>query len=662
MSQGRLRNHLAAATALTLAALLIVLGGSSFADDRSGEGATDAAKRKACKRGQVPLTVRRDARASARRRAARRRCSKVRRIGASEADQTRAAMSALQDRALVRPGKRLRTLLARPSVRRQVTALQTDVTGSLTGLGARAAQRETQGGVTRPGAGEVGRGFEGEASGSEGGVNVTIRLKDKLFVEKCPQPNGDVPGEVEGLFALEVSGEVGGRRQSFAGALRWEGKLEGHVGDDAQIKDFGFDLTGSLEVRSSSQPTRVFRFTFSQQGLDPRALDPKGSEISRATGDVRGPRGSSLTSAEFEGVARGIAVAYMSTRGDAARRYLEAEDNWNRDARCLTADFSPAELRLKRGAQAPLDVSVKRTDGQPVSIALDATPLDGAQVTPARAETTPSPARFTLTAPDRKFDSAHVRFSGTSRQGRVERSFTILEEKAMRFRITVTGSLTHSSSFHFDYSPPTYVENGSSSASGTWKSVWRDVELRLDQTDVYVPQDCGGSPACATGTADYRQTYHLEQENAEGEIEEYDRSCQGGGSPTGTYGDAYFRLNRPEDPDEPVPLVPSARFQNFAPNLYWSAQCDDGDAETFELDSPFGWACLPDHEVPYTYVIGFTDFYVPVQKLENDDVIVVPIGNGDGASGGCLRAGTPPHSGSFSLRWSGTVTFERLDP
>jgi len=55
MSQGRLRNHLAAAVALTLAALLLALGGSSFAADHLGERATDAAKRKPCERGQVPL-------------------------------------------------------------------------------------------------------------------------------------------------------------------------------------------------------------------------------------------------------------------------------------------------------------------------------------------------------------------------------------------------------------------------------------------------------------------------------------------------------------------------------------------------------------------------------------------------------------------------------
>ena len=643
--------------------ILALAGGSAFASDGSVESASDAAERKTCKRGQLTLRVRGGARPSARR-PARRICQKLPRIGSSPATGTRAATAVLQSNALAARNRGLRRVLSRKRVRRHVARLAQRVTRRMTVPAASGAGRQSETRsegrstttITEPGSDELGRGVESEDSATQGGVSATFRIRDQLFVNRCPDSNGDVPGEVNRLYAMRLSSMVDGRRANLETELRWTGKLEAHVGDDAALRDFDLQIAGTGGASETSGAGRVFRFNIEQRGIDPRAPNKPAS----VSGDVRSSQGGNLSESQLAGLRLMLGVALTTTRSDAAKLYLRAEDHWNRDAKCLTARFSPAEQHLERGEQAPLDVSVLGADGQPVAIGLDATALDGAQVSPGRAETTPSPARFTVTAPEGKFSSARIQFSGRSKRGRVAGEHTIREVKTPRFRITFSGSVSSSSSYEFQDSASNYLDTGQQSGSGSWTLVWRDVELRLDQSNLDYPQACGGLPACATGSGQNQQTYHLEQEDPEGNVVEYDNSCTTQGLTPSSVEDSFFTLNRPEYPEEPLPPVPSARFTGFHPGLYWAMECTDSTTPPFGLDSPFDWVCQPDPS-PSTFYIT-PDFYVPLTRLKAEDSFTVSVAGGSGGSSACVVSGSPPDSGSFSLAWSGAVTFDRLEP
>ena len=157
-----------------------------------------------------------------------------------------------------------------------------------------------------------------------------------------------------------------------------------------------------------------------------------------------------------------------------------------------------------------------------------------------------------------------------------------------------------------------------------------------------------------------QQTYHLEQEDPDGNVVEYDNSCMTQGQTPSSVQDSFFILNRPEYPEEPVPPVPSARFSVFHPTFTWNMTCTDTTTPGFGLDSPFDWVCLPDPS-PESFYIS-PDFYVSHAQLESEESFTVPVGGGSGGPSACVVSGNPPDSGSFNLSWSGTVTFDRLDP
>ena len=233
--------------------ILALAGGGAFASDGSVESASDAAERKTCKRGQLTLRVRGGARPSARR-PARRLCQKLPRIGSSPATRTRAATAVLQSNALAARNRGLRRVLSRKRVRRHAARLAQRVTRRMTvpaASGGAAPERDQHGGdgqrrrSREPGSDELGRGVDSEDSATQGGVTATVRIKDQLFVNRCPDSNGDVPGEVDRLYAMSLSSMVDGRRASLETELSWTGKLEAHVGDDAALRDFDLRIAGT---------------------------------------------------------------------------------------------------------------------------------------------------------------------------------------------------------------------------------------------------------------------------------------------------------------------------------------------------------------------------------------------------------------------------------
>jgi hypothetical protein len=283
---------------------------------------------------------------------------------------------------------------------------------------------------------ELGSGVRTVVSGK-----VTGRGEDEAYVKRCPSAEGTVPGQRRYLINTSYAVEALGKRIDITQLLGWEGKLEAHVGDDGRLKDFKYEATGFLEVRStlststgrliSHMPTRVFRWVLSREGIDPRRPAVGGADFAKSVKwNARGPKGATLGPDEAEGVVKGVVLTEQDLSERGASLYLQAEQSWYDRAECLKAEFNPQSLSGDAGQAFGVDVTVRQVfDKAEVDIHLKAEAGFAAgacagSIAPAEADAkVGAPAHVTYTAArecgDQDTWPDQMRVEGVSRRGRV---------------------------------------------------------------------------------------------------------------------------------------------------------------------------------------------------------------------------------------------------
>jgi hypothetical protein len=283
---------------------------------------------------------------------------------------------------------------------------------------------------------ELGSGVSTVMSGKAAG-----RGEDHAFVKRCPSAEGKVPGERRYLVTTSFTVETMGKRIDVTEQLGWEAKLEAHVGDDARLKDFRYDATGHFEfsaaVYSSTgrfiarQPTRVFRWVITREGIDPRHPGVSAEDFIRSVKwNARGPKGSTFDAQDSEAIVKGVVLTEQDLAERGSSLYLQAEQSWYDRAECLKAEFDPASLDGDGGQSFGVDTRVRQVfEKVEVDIRLKAEVgyepggCPGG-VSPGEADAkVGAPAHFTYTAASDCGDSEtwpdKMRVEGVSKRGRV---------------------------------------------------------------------------------------------------------------------------------------------------------------------------------------------------------------------------------------------------
>jgi hypothetical protein len=312
------------------------------------------------------------------------------------------------------------------------------------------------------------RGYDVEGDYQEGGVT---GHKHKLFyvgsfAKRCPDANGASAGDYEKHAFEEVGRDVEGARNLrvfLSTDLLTTARFEGHVGDDARLKDFdieirfAFEIKGRLEIASTGKqigrsPTQVYRGFVSVKGLKPDGTGiAEAVRTGRGRFDARGPKGSDGLAA----LASLLIVAQSEAIDAAANRLHEAEQWWYGDeaahlpesrqpGNCVELALDPESLELGEGETRPVDVRLRAKDGAEVAATHRVTPDEWThgKVTPDSATGTPgTPARFDYTAPSpRPFDDddpfTALKLETTSKRGRARGSIDARIPRVRTFRVT----------------------------------------------------------------------------------------------------------------------------------------------------------------------------------------------------------------------------------
>jgi hypothetical protein len=299
--------------------------------------------------------------------------------------------------------------------------------------------------ITAPDDTEVGAGAtETSTPVRSGGSLAGGTMTDSTFVQKCPNAAGNVPGEHTYRLASSTV-----TRSSLAPGVSlvmrqesgWDATLEGHVGDDARLKDFKYSATGFDEVQAHLEhsasgtlmhhfPTQVERFTLARARIDPHHPSPSGDEIfTHGSWNARGPKGSVFTPTEREASAEFVALADQEIAQRGAKALLAAEADWygtqDFGGMCLNAEFTPSTLDLLSGQSAGIAARVRHAFEHvevPIRLKTEVGGPCTGTISPAAAKTAPStPAQLTYTAGSCAQPVAKGSFSveGTSKRGRV---------------------------------------------------------------------------------------------------------------------------------------------------------------------------------------------------------------------------------------------------
>ena len=230
---------------------------------------------------------------------------------------------------------------------------------------------------------------------------------------RCPDSSGVVRGEYKSRQAESIAVDFPGpNKGSYSTETTVEARLKAHVGDDALAKDYEYRGTIAMEVRGRDArgkriPTRVWRVSFSQSGLDPR----KGTRIPMGPGsDGRaeswGPRGR-VTGDEVSLVLTLWGLGDVVLQDRVRAQLLSAEEGW-RGETAWPSMRDPTDGRFSSGGSIRVDAVARRSkqDGgvvQPTTLEAGACSSQGETVSPPRG---PNPGAFTFSDPGRRWKAS----------------------------------------------------------------------------------------------------------------------------------------------------------------------------------------------------------------------------------------------------------------
>src|SRR5207247_2185746 len=137
-------------------------------------------------------------------------------------------------------------------------------------------------------------------------TNIRIAQYEGSFAKHCPADGGKVPGDYEARVTSDIRASAIGQSLVKHAAFVGKATFEGHVGDDARLKDFDIkgdyqlELTGHRDIAATGKvleraPTQVYRGQFAAKGLDPHALNYVDQiKAGNLTGAIRGPKGGDV--------------------------------------------------------------------------------------------------------------------------------------------------------------------------------------------------------------------------------------------------------------------------------------------------------------------------------------------------------------------------------
>ena len=478
-------------------------------------------------------------------------------------------------------------------------------------------------------------------------------MTQSAFVRECPLPGGDLPGTGKAGMSMTTSAPMAGRRRlrgvaSVEGSL--EAKLNGHVGDDARLRDYDLDARvtvktrlrvlgpAGLEHQGTTPPSNV-TIRMSLTGLKP------GRPLSLS--DFGTMRIDDPGAADVQSVGRGV-VALNRNAAEQAMALLfwlksavddtfkKAESRYHDDAACLSARFDPASLSLRQNEPRRVDATVVDREGGRVALTLAAR-ANGATVSPASDGTSGGdPASFTLT-PLPAARTADLVVEGTSNRGRVWGTATgpVAGDQVFLYAVSLSGQ----GGYTADFGASEEIRHHRDISGFTFTTRWGAVK---------VPADGVAPPAS-------ERSFNAASHDIEGAVHA-----------TGVHttdGDSY---------DCDAPLAGS----QGASSLQLAVGAPAGGASTLTLEGlmPFrvaagAWACsydggFFDNHVPAPTGDGANDFdgrviapaTLSAAQLDRDQ-FVVPL-TGQALPPQCGPGGGASHC-THVLSWQGTATFTR---
>jgi len=278
-----------------------------------------------------------------------------------------------------------------------------------------ASASATESTTVEPPAGHVGEGATSEGDGRQGASRAAATMGQRAFVRECPLPGGELPGDGAASMSLTISHPMPGpgrRTAHVTVAGRLDGKLRGHVGDDARLRHY--DLDATIEMTSHGR-------VLGPAGLEHRGTGPKrslaievalrgivpGTPIAKRHFDalqIRDPGPRDVEVRDHVAFAKGALDQAMSMlalfRGSADRAFERAERSYHDGASCLSATFDPSALSLQRGEPRQVAVTVADREGRRVALALAASASGGSVAPPSDTTDGTEAAAFSLTPDD----------------------------------------------------------------------------------------------------------------------------------------------------------------------------------------------------------------------------------------------------------------------
>jgi hypothetical protein len=498
-----------------------------------------------------------------------------------------------------------------------------------------------------PGYVGIGGTSENDAKGGSG------KITQRAFVRECPQPGGQLPGDGAAGMGLKIKIPMPPRGRktaeiTFDGTL--DAKLEGHVGNDARLRDYDLDVSFLVKRRVrvvgpaglehlGTRPPETIKMAVSLTGLKPgkplakeqfagfRITDPGSPEA------IAGPEYVQFRTTAIE-YSMALLLWFKSTSDESMQR---AERVYHDEAACLKASFDPPALSLKANEPRAIGVTVADREGGRVALDLAAA-ASGATVAPPSAGTTASaPASFTLT-PQEGATSAGIAVEGTSNRGRVRGAISgpVENKRIFLYAVELTGSGSYTSDFgttdSFEHHADVTMEN--------FVTRWAGVALPADGGPILRSKYLGSSHDM-TGFA------HSTGEDV--------RPVGGGGSydcegPLGDSGGANHHLDVAAAGGGALTLALEGFHGLFVEAGNWSSCTGSG---TYENPSP-GATGPGGNDFD-----GRTSAFVTLTPAQLDrETFTVPL-TGQPLPPGCLSNNTPPFYCSHTLSWTATATFTR---
>jgi hypothetical protein len=507
----------------------------------------------------------------------------------------------------------------------------------------------------QPPAGSVGSGgtVENDSKTGNGGSG-SARMTQRAFVKECPQPGGKLPGDGEAAIEVKMTAPlpegVGRRRLEVSSKGSLDAELEGHVGDDARLRDYDLDVRIKVKrhlrvlgpaglEHLGTRPAETIAVSLSLTGLKPgrpvgkenfsqvRITDPGSPEV------VAGQEYLSFRTSSVES-----AMALLSWfKGSADDAMERAERIYHDDAGCLKATFDPATLSMRANEPRPVGVTVADREGRPVALNLVAQ-ASGAQVAPpAVATNAAGAASFTLT-PQAGAASASLTVAGTSNRGRVRGAVSgpVENRKIFLYAVELNGSGSYTS----DFGTTASFEHHADVTMESFVTRWAGVALPADGGPILQSKYLGSSHDM-TGLA------HSTGEDV--------RPVGGGGSydcegPLGDSGGANHHLDVAPAGGGSLTLALEGFHGLFVEPGTWTSCTGTG---TYENPSP-GATGPGGNDFD-----GRTSAFVTLTPAQLDrETFTVPL-TGQPLPPGCLSNNSPPFYCTHTLSWTATATFTR---